>query len=314
MQIICDQCGKKIESINNFCPFCGTEAPKRTVLFSEEKKEIENPIFCTHCGIKNIPKALYCADCGEHLYTKSAENKMYCGTCGQKNKSQAKVCIECGLQFTDWFQMRGEVAKKLGYRGNLSITEKMTGFTYHFLSNDIFAIGRNADNDMKIPCTWVSGKHCYFDFKKKHLIDISTNGTFINRKPDRIKSEPLEFISEFNIGGSFTFPIVKKKNIFMFHLGAIIDEKECRRNGDGEAFDKLRKTYFILYCGDFELKIQKLDGYIGETLKPHSKYYKIKSMDGYYYYSDEDREINNGLLMQEFCNLPGNWERANCRI
>jgi len=203
--------------------------------------------------------------------------------------------------------MKGEVAAKLGLQGNMILKEKMTGYTYHFLSADKFSIGHKADNDMTIPCSWVSGKHCHFDFKKKRLIDSSTNGTFINRKPDHIKSEPLEFISEFNIAGSFTFPIVKMENLYVFHLGAIIDEKECRRNGDGAAFDKLRKTYYIFYRGDFELNIQKLDGYIGETLKLHSKYYKFKSIDGYYYYSDKDRDIDNALIMKEFCNLSGNW-------
>jgi len=309
VRINCDQCGKKINSISNFCPFCGTEAPRRTVLFTENKQEIKNPIFCVHCRVKNIPEAIYCSDCGEHLYKKPIDNQIFCGQCGQKNKSKAKVCIECGLSFLDWFSMKGEIAEKLGFRGNLSIREKMTGFIYHFISNSEFSIGRNSTNDLVIPCSWVSGNHCHFDFKKKRLIDSSTNGSFINRKPDHIKSEPLEFITEFNIAGSFTFPLIKKENLYVFHLGAIMDEKECRRNGDGASFDKLRKTYFIIQNGDFELKIQKLDGYIGETLKPHSKYYTFKLINGFYYYSDKDRNIDDNLLMKEFYNLPSNWVR-----
>ena len=309
MQIICDQCGKKIESISNFCPYCGMEAPKRTVLFSDEKIKIENPVFCVHCKTENIKEALYCSDCGESIYNKPSENQMFCGKCGTRNKIEAKICLECGQNFTEWFSMKGNVAAKLGFKGNLVLKEKMTGFTYHFLIAEKFTIGRKSENDMVIPCSWVSGNHCKFDFKKKRLIDSSTNGTFINRKPDHIKNEPLEFISEFNIAGSFTFPVVKMENLFIFHLGAIIDEKECRRNGDGAAFDKLRKTYYILYRGDFELKIQKIDGFIGERLKPHSKYYKFNLVDGFYYYSDKDRDIEKSLIMKDFNNLPGNWER-----
>jgi hypothetical protein len=308
MQIICDQCGRKIDSTNNFCSFCGMEAPRRTLLFSEEEIKIEIPVYCAHCKVENVNEALYCSDCGESIYSKPSESYMFCGKCGTKNKEGAKICIECGLNFSDWFNMKGEVADKLGFQGDLILKEKMTGFTYHFISSNKFLIGRNSTNDMIIPCSWVSSKHCEFNLKEKRLIDSSTNGTFINRKPDHIKSEPLEYISEFNIAGSFTFPLVKKENLYIFHLGAIIDEKECRRNGDGASFDKLRKTYFILYQGDFKLKIQKMDGYIGDKLKPHSKYYRFRLINGFYYYSDKDRDIDNNLIVKEFSNLPRNWK------
>ena len=100
---------------------------------------------------------------------------------------------------------------------------------------------------------------------------------------------------------------MKLQNLFIFHLGAIIDEKECRRNGDGVVFDELRKQYYILYNGDFQFKIRKMDGNISEDVKPHLEYYEFNFIDGFYYYSDGSKNIKNQLIMKHNANLPLNW-------
>jgi len=308
MQIICDQCSKKFYTPASFCPYCGEEAPRRTVLFEEKEELILTPKYCPDCGKQNIIEAIYCSDCGSKIHQKPEKEIFQCGKCGEKNKSTAVVCCSCGLSFTEWFSMQGEIAELLGYKGDLILTEKMTGITYNFLSGDSFSIGRKADNSLIIPCNWVSGHHCRIDFIKKTLYDFSSNGTFINRKPEHIKAEPLEFISEFNVAGSFTFPVLKRDKLLGFHLGAIIDEPECRRNGDGNTFDEIRKNYYLLFNGDFNLCIQKLDGFIPEQKKPGVSFYEIKNIEGYYYYSDFDRNINNMLILKEGYNLPKNWQ------
>jgi hypothetical protein len=307
MQINCNQCGKKFPCSANFCQFCGTEAPRKTVLFDDVKETICEPKYCVHCKTANEMAGFYCSNCGENLHKKPDKETFYCGKCAEINESKAKLCCVCGLAFEDWFSMGGEIAERLGYKGNLVIKEKMTGYTYHFLTGDSLTIGRNKDNDIVIPCSWVSGHHCRFDFEQKTLTDTSTNGTFVNRTPEPIKSEPIPYISEFNIAGSFTFPVLKKENLFCFHLGAIMDEDECRREGDGEAFDKLRKHYYLHYRGDFKILIQKLDGVIPERKKPGVSHYIIQVESGYYYFSDLDRNIEHMLIMKENNPMPANW-------
>ncbi|MDP8321587.1 MAG: zinc-ribbon domain-containing protein [Candidatus Stygibacter australis] len=312
MSLHCSKCGKNISNTVNFCPYCGTEAPRCTIIAGAEDKEvIDNPRYCPECGKPNITDALYCSDCSAAIFHHPQQVNMFCGKCGMKNSSRAKICISCGMKFSDWFDMKGEIAKELGYAGDLSIIEKMTGITYHFILRQKFTIGRCSNNDLVIPCNWVSGHHCIFNFDKNQLIDSSRNGTYINRHPDKIDSVPASYVNEFNIAGSFTFPVIKSTNYFITHLGAIIDEPDCRRNGDGNVFDQLRKTYYILFKGDFEINIQKFDGVVLDKLKPDSNYYTINLENNRYYYTDKARNIFNKLIVKNAVNLPDNWELIN---
>ena len=311
MSLHCSKCGKEISNSVNFCPHCGAEAPRCTILAGKEEKEIiDNPRYCPECGKQNIAEALYCSDCGVPVFDKPKQEIVYCGKCGKKNSSKDDICIGCGMVFDDWFGMKGEIARKLGYTGNLTLTEKMTGKTYYFLNQKFFTIGRADDNDLVIPCSWVSGHHCKFDLQNNKFIDTSSNGTFINRQPEHITDVPASYVNEFNLAGSFTFQVIKSENHFVFHLGAILDEDECRKHGDGLAFDKLRKEYFILYKGDFKVNIQKFDGLILNRLKTDSDYYTISVENGRYYYSDKKRQIKNKLILKELNHLPDNWKTA----
>ena len=253
MKLNCDQCGKPLIGDAKFCPYCGEMAPQKTILFEEEKQIIANPKYCPECKAVNLQEALFCMECGSRLHSRPDNPTFYCGVCGEKNKTSAKVCCNCGLNFEDWFAMRGKITSELGYKGDLILTEKMTGITYQFLSPKKFSIGRTGDNDMSIPCKWVSRHHCNIDIENKIFNDTSTNGTFINRKSEHISKEQLELVGEFNVAQSFTFYLVKEQNLFGFRLGAILDEDDCRRNGDGDAFDRLRKVYTFLYWGTIQL-------------------------------------------------------------
>jgi hypothetical protein len=308
MKLLCDNCGKEIFGSVNFCPFCGEEAPRKTVVFGDSAKKIENPKYCPDCRQANLRNAMFCSICGEMIYKKPEKEVIFCGECGEKNKSKAVICCSCGISLADWFTMKGKVAEELSYKGNLKLTEKMNGITYIFLSKPLFTIGRREENDLVIKCRWVSGKHCYFDLQKQLFIDSSRNGTFINRNPTHIKSEKMPFISEFNVAGSFTFSFLKKDNLYCLHLGAILDEEECRRNGDGESFDRLRKNYYLFTTGDFKVDIQKLDGAITSKKKrPGVSLYTIHQENGYYYYTDIDRGLERILIMKDNNILPDHW-------
>ncbi|MCK9330432.1 MAG: FHA domain-containing protein [Candidatus Cloacimonetes bacterium] len=308
MSYKCDVCGQELFSKWLFCSFCGENVSGRTVVLTTEKEDIENPKYCPECNTTNHFESLYCNQCGFDLHKRPDKEFLFCGKCRTKNRQNALICIKCGLSLEDWFSMKGEIAISLGYKGDLVLTEKMTGISFHFLSSEELIIGRLKTNYVCIPCTFVSGKHCGFDMKNKFLRDYaSTNGTFINRSSERFKKIPLDLVSEFNIADAFTFYTVKKKNLFGFRLGAIYNEENCRRNGDGESFDKLRKQYYLLSTGDYEIRIQKLDAFITDKIKPGVSYYSIKFENGFYYYSDKDKGINNRLLIKRFNNLPKNW-------
>ncbi len=308
MNINCNQCGEKIIASAKFCPFCGELAPQKTIIFSEKKDAIENPKYCPNCKTINIQEALFCQDCGEKIHKRPENSNLFCGECGEKNPVNARICCGCGQDLDDWFAMKGKIALKLGYQGDVIFTEKMNGISYRFLSKNKISIGRRPENDIVIPCIWVSANHCSFTLNDQNFTDTSTNGTFINRKPQHIKKEKIDCVNEFNLADAFTFYTVKRKNIFGFRLGAIQNEKECRQNGDGVAFDKLREVYTILYWGNFELIIQKLDGYISDNIRAGISYYKLKYENGFYYYSDKDKNIDNLLLLKNCSNFPKNWK------
>ncbi len=306
MTLLCDRCGENLLFTGNFCPYCGMEAPKKTIVFQEKEEKIENPKYCPHCRKDNEFIALYCRDCGEMLHQNPERESHFCGKCSEKNRISSSLCCVCGNDFEVWYGMRGEIAQTLGHQGDLTLYEKMNDFTYHFrvISGKVFTIGRNKDNDIVIPCSWVSGSHCRFDFKENKLIDSSSNGTFINRRPVHISSEPIDLVSELNIADAFTFNFIKVKDLIVVHLGAINDEEECRRNGDGSAYDRLRKTYYILLTGDCKIRIQKLDGHIRDKIRPNVGYYDMYYENGFYYFSDEERSIRKVLIMRDKKRFP----------
>lgn len=313
MQIRCDRCGKEIDSAGNYCPFCGEEAPRKTVLFDDKPRQIENPVYCPACSAANIEEAMFCSSCGEMVYRRPDKEVFYCYKCRERNRGNSLVCCSCGVSFENWFEMKGETAEKFGYKGDLTLTEKMTERTYHFTSRRPLKIGKKEDNDIVIPCSWVSRYHCLIDLDTKKITDSSKNGTFINRSPDRISQESILYLNEFNIAGSFTFTVYKRRKAYCIHLGAILGEEDCRRYGDGEAYDNLRKQWYILYDGDFKIDIQKLDGAVAKKKRPGVSMYRFESENGYYYYTDNDRGIERYLLRKDINVLPANW-KAEFRV
>ncbi len=313
MIIYCDRCRNEVFALSSYCSYCGALAPARTVVGEFKETEFQNGIFCSSCGGSNPGDGAFCGKCSESLFTKPEGLAVFCPTCGEKNASDATGCSGCRILFADWYAMRGDAARKLGFRDALTIKEKMTGITYHFLNADgkeEVTFGRTPANDIVIPCGFVSSSHSRIDAKNKKLIDAgSGNGTYINRSPEQITEVSLFETNEFNIAGSFTFKVVKSNNVFIFRLMAILDEEECNKNGDPAGYDILRKQYYILFSGDGEVLIRKQDGYIDSEKKPHHDYYSVKVENGFYYYSDPAREIEDRLMFRKASNWPVNWER-----
>ncbi len=311
MMIYCDRCKNEVHPLSTHCFYCGAVAPVRTVVGDFSEPVFKNGIFCSSCGKQSPEDGAFCGRCGESLFKKPLEQLIFCPVCAEKNSTDALNCSGCRGDFADWYQMRGLAAQKLGFQGNLTIKEKMTGITYNFINDtetSEMKIGRNTDNDIVIPCGWVSSNHCKIDLKNKKLIDDgSGNGTYINRKSDLIINVDFSEIDEFNIAGSFTFNVVKKPNVFICRLMAILEEEDCNKNGDPKGYDALRKNYFILLSGEQEVYIRKQDGYIDEEKNPLHEYYCVKFENGFYYYSDTARNIEEQLLFKKGANWPVNW-------
>lgn len=310
MSILCDQCGEAILPLANFCSYCGTEAPHKTVILKNEKQEpFENPVYCTACGKPAPYNALYCAFCGEYLYQLPKKNTFYCPKCKEKNNINAKNCSSCGLSFVDWFSMKGIVADNLGLKGNIILHETMNDMFYHFICNNTINIGRNSCNDIIIPCPWISSNHCKLDIQKNLFVDLnSKNGTYINRNNHKINSTPLDSVFEFNLAGSFTFTVTQIKNAFIFRLTAILNQKECEKISNMKVLDELRKHYYILLSDDINIDINMIDGIIEKQPDEQEEAYHINIINKFYYFSDLSRKINNRLILKKYKNIPVNWE------
>jgi len=310
MRVLCDQCSNEILPLGNFCSYCGAEAPHKTVVLNNEKqKPLKNPVFCPVCGEPAPIDALYCASCGSYIYKLPEKHTLFCPKCMEKNNKNAKICTSCGLSFVDWFSMKGVVAENIGYQGNIILKETMNDFFYHFIWDNTISIGRNPDNNVVLSSPWVSGQHCKFDINKQLLIDLSSkNGTYINRISRKITNIPLSQIYEFNLAGSFTFSVCKIVNGFIFRLSAILNQERCRKSGNMQALDELRKHYYILLSGDAELHIGKIDGIVEKQYDNMQETYKIKIFNRFYYFSDLSRKINDHLVLKKHKNIPVNWE------
>ena len=309
MSIHCSNCSSMLHASYQFCPYCGYEAPRVTIVGKIAEQKIDDPIFCPVCKNENLQLALYCSDCGESMYQKPTTSSYFCPQCGKKIPLSARYCFSCKQNINTWFTREGKIAEKLGWTGDLTLYEKMNEFYYHFIVSDKIKMGRKSDNDIVMPCDWVSGHHCEFYIAKNELVDLkSSNGTFINRSNKMVQKVKFGNINEFNIADSLTFSVHKQENLFIFRLTAILEEKDCKAVSDIKKLDKLRKHYYILISGNDRVHIRKFDGKIISDVEKAEDVYTFTFKNKYLYYSDFSKNIENKLIMKMHNQLPGNWE------
>ncbi|MEA3499910.1 MAG: zinc ribbon domain-containing protein [Candidatus Marinimicrobia bacterium] len=309
MILHCNNCGRKLHPAYIFCPFCGEEAPMRTIVGEISEEKIKNPIFCPHCKKENLENALFCSSCGNDIYNRPKSEFQYCPYCGEKNRSNARHCFNCVNKFNDWYDKKGKIADKLGISGELSLYEKMNKIHYHFFFDGKITIGKDEKNKISIPCDWISKQHCEFDIKKQKFVDLdSTNGSFINRSDKNVKEKKFSGIDEFNIAGAFTFSVIKSGSFFAFRLSAVIDEKSCKEVGDIQRINSLRNHYFILINGNDKIFIRKQDGRIIANPEKINEFYSIEIQDRKFYYSEISKNIEDELILKDRNILPVNWE------
>jgi len=310
MNVYCDRCGRTLHPDHLFCPSCGAQAPRGTRIGDSPPEQIDKPVYCPTCGHPCPEEALFCTSCGAGIFHRpAAGSTIHCPSCGAGNSSTARVCQRCGLSLEAWFQRKGAAARQLGVTAPFSLLETYNGVTYRFLDGTPLFFGRNPGNGVIVPCAFVSGRHLELDPAGNSLNDPgSTNGTYINRSPERITSVPLDIVSEFNLAGYFTFTIVRAEGLLAFRLSAILEEEECRGNGNGPAFDSLRKVWFIYMTDGASMLAGKTDGKAAAAAKQEEVYWKIEKIDGYHYFSDPDEDITSLLIQKGGAELPVNWK------
>ena len=304
----CIKCSSVLDPFYNYCPYCGYEAPRGTIMPDEQPVELSEGIYCVHCGKLNVADGLFCSECGHHLYERPQGEFLLCPKCGKRNKSDADFCYHCAQNFGDWFAMRGKIARELGWRGSFVLHETMNDVYYHFLRQPTVWLGRAEQNDIVLPSGWVSGRHCRIDVQNWRLTDTgSTNGTFVNRKAERITSLSLDMVQEFNLAGVFTFTVLKKRRLFIFRLTAILDQEGLKREGRLDDFNELRKHYFILVGGNGTIDVRKMDGEILTAGDEMMEFFTVDVREDGYYFTDRDHDLKERLLLKKYNNLPVNW-------
>ncbi len=305
----CIKCGSLIDVFDNFCSYCGYRAPRGTIMPDETPEELSEGIYCVHCEKLNVKDGLFCSSCGQSLYERPQGEYLFCPQCAKRNDAQAEFCYHCGSNLNDWFAMRGEIARELAWHGSFTLHETMNDLYYHFLRQDVLTLGRLSDNDLILPSGWVSGQHCRIDLKHWRLEDLnSTNGTFANRKPDKVHRLSLDLVQEFNIAGVFTFTTLKKRKLFILRLTAVLDQEGLKREGRLDDFEALRKHYFILVGGKGKINIRKMDGEILSSGDEMMEYFTVAVKDEGYYFTDNDHDLKERLLLKKYNNLPVNWK------
>ena len=312
MIVSCIRCGCSIGVSSNFCPFCGQEAPRITIPCSVEKEETREGYRCPSCGTRNVENAMYCQDCGMSLFRRKTGKSLFCPGCGGENPPEANFCYRCNFSLEDWFLMRGRIASETGYSGEFVFHETMNEKFYHFYKRPLVTIGRTRDNTIVLPCSMVSSTHLKLDLKRGELTDAgSTNGTFINRSPDRIGTAWLHTVREMNVAGTFTYSVIQKDGWIAFHLSAIMEDENCRKCIHAGRCNQSRNHYHIMSTGDGEIFVRKFDGVVETEIDPKHEYFSIQIVDEYYYFTDLKRNISGQLLLDtRFFRhlLPSNWE------
>ncbi len=307
MILYCHKCKTPLTIFDNFCRKCGEDAPRLTIPPDAQEPALTEYVHCAHCAAKNHKDALYCAACGKGIYS-APGGACFCPQCGRKNPAGSRFCTGCTLSLSDWFAMKSAVAQRLGLTGNVTFIERMTGITFSFFTEGAVTIGRSDQNTVTVPCLWLSSRHCTVDPDKGVLADNkSTNGTFVNRKPDRVLSVPFSRIEELNLGSALTFKAVQCSGLLAIRLSAVLKDAACGTCTNENACEVLRKRYLV-FGRSGEVHIRKSDGEVVPAVAVAEPCCTIAVADGAYFLTDTGKSMRRQLLLKDGANMPENWK------
>jgi hypothetical protein len=310
MNIFCIRCGEEISPLAKFCPFCGEEAPRSTLPADLNVPPLTKGYYCSVCRYLNLTDALFCEDCGHNLFVRDTTQRLFCPKCKVENPSSSHFCYKCQLNLDAWFEQKGTIADDVGYVGDFSLFETMNRINYHFYHQPVISIGRAKENSIPLSCQFVSAKHLEIDLEKGILCDLaSSNGTFINYKPEKIQQPvPLTRLEEWNVAGVFTFGVLLGEGWMAFSIKEILNSDPCNACLVQSQCENWRQQFHIAITGDGEIYIRRFDGHLEIEPTPGHEYFSVNIEDGYFYLSDLTRKINHQLLLKRHNRLPMNWK------
>ncbi len=244
------------------------------------------------------------------------------------------ICSDIKAIFTDIVEyykslliISTEFYQKNAWKGNLILQKPGTQVKIILLDKAQLQIGR-ADksgqlitgNRLSLPWNRISGEHFLIDFQQAFLKDLnSSNGTYINKLPQKITSESLASVKEFNLACDLTFKLVyDPKNYSVFNFSSF------STNFDNTPVfitkqaleDKLRDSFFVYLPTDqanSKLFIRKYNGMIvmdSEVLDKDDCYIIERDQDSFYYtdtkeniYKQPIQKENNNFMTLVVTNL-----------
>jgi len=200
------------------------------------------------------------------------------------------------------------------WSGNLILQAPNANAKVVLLSEPILKIGRGSkkgdiikDNMLLLPWTRISGQHVEIDFQEGTIKDLnSTNGTFINKKTDKITQALLTDITEFNLASDLTFRVFYQANSFSGILFSGFTTKFdntlpfTSKTSLGESLMDCFFIYLPTHKKDIKLYIRKFDGrpIYGNDILDEKDCYIIQREYERLLYSDLEKGIKDLIILK----------------
>lgn len=209
--------------------------------------------------------------------------------------------------------MNNYIAKN-AWRGNLILQAPNSQTKIILLDKAQVVIGRArgkgnliTNNRISLPWARLSGQHLEIDFQQGVINDLdSTNGTYINKIPNKINRELLNSVTEFNLASDLTFKIFYEPNSFsgfIFTNFSTNYDKILAHTTKNNLTELLEHCFFIyLPAGNSETKlfIRKYDGkpIYGNDMLDYNDCFIIQRDNDVFYYSDYEEDIIHLPIMK----------------
>lgn len=164
------------------------------------------------------------------------------------------------------------------------------------------------NNRISLPWSRLSGEHLLIDFQQGLIKDLeSTNGSFINKMPSKMKSESLDKITEFNLATDITFQTFYAPTSFsgfVFTNFSTNHDKALPFSSKSRIEDVLNNCFFIYLPPEnkeIKLFIRKYDGkpIYGNEMLDYKDCFIIERAKGVFYYSDYQENIISQPILKE---------------
>ncbi|MCB5249553.1 MAG: FHA domain-containing protein [Candidatus Cloacimonadales bacterium] len=192
----------------------------------------------------------------------------------------------------------GELSDEKTTCAKLIILDQYTMKNYVVFCKDIISIGRDDDNDIVIPCDWISANHCEIMPRKAALIDKdSTNGTFIDMSTKHISEAGFASFKHFNLAGAFEFSLEqfatndKLQASYLMKLNRVTDLEVFKDSQLRDLVQSLFNTDFVFLSEHDKLCLSKESGQLSNCINVDEQSLIIETVNRQYVLSDDTQGI-----------------------